>query len=732
MGALESALSTISVNFMFMRTLIFFMTFFPFGFVNAQNNDLLRIQDTSDWRSLERIMVTAEKKETNLQKTAVSISVLNARQIKEARLWSLNGLSGLIPNTYTAHSGDLRNVTSIRGIATTSYEQAVATYVDGVSQFTLDTYMPELFDVERIEILRGPQGTLYGRNALGGVINVITKKPENTVASISEISIGNYGQKRIGSSIRIPLVKNKLFFGSAFMYEGHRGFFRNLFNNSRYDRQHKFYGSYQLKYFPSERLQATLNVKHQINRNHGAFPLSGNIEAAVENPFILNQNALTVMRDQNLNASLAIKYKSRSGIQFQSQTSWQQNYRYYNDPIDADFSPLDAISIVNNYGRAFNNVNVFTKEITVQSKANARFDWTAGGYFFLHDNPVKQGTRFGKNADLLGIPDKLFTLVQTNLGKNYGAAFFTQTNYSLTSSLKLITGLRWDVEKRKMTISGEYQKDPNIAFSLQSDSSGSASFSALSPKLGLQWDPNETSMLFFTYSKGFRAGGLTGIASDPSQVPLASYAPENSHNLELGWKKQIPAYGLKLHVSAFYTFIMNVQTPVLMLPDAVTVVRNAGKLNSKGVELEIEAKPIKGLEMIYKGGLTDATYTGLSLPKDGEMVKYDGNRQIFTPHYTSATIVQYTIPFNQKKGQSLQIRAEWMAFGNQFFDLANRIEQKAYGLVNSRIAYKRGKTEISLWIRNITDKRFISYGYDFGAVYLGAPRQIGGSWIFEL
>lgn len=681
------------------------------------------------WKSLDKVIITSEKKETNLQKTIGSITVLNSKQIQDARLWSLNGLSAFIPNMYTAHSGDQRNISSIRGIATTSYEQAVATYIDGVSQFTLDTYMPELFDIERIEIIRGPQGTLYGRNALGGVINVITKKPTNKTSVLTEVSIGEFGQRRMGSSVKFPLIKDKMYLGASTLYEEHGGFFMNSFTKAKYDQQKKIFGNYYLKYNPTEHFQAIFNIKHQINRNHGAFPLAPDTESAFLNPFTLSQNALTVMHDNNINASLALKYNFTSGIRLQAQTSWQRNYRFYKNPIDADFSTLDAISIVNNYGNKFNNVNVITKEITLHSKKEAKVNWTVGSYFFYQDNPVKQGTRFGENASLLGIPDQLFTLVTTNLGSNYGAAVYGQANYPLSGSVKLIAGLRWDNEFRKMTVSGEYQKEPNIAFQTQQDSTGKTSYTAISPKLGLQYIMNEDRMMFLTYNKGFRAGGLTSLGSDPSQVPLSIYSPETSHTFEWGIKSQFLENSVRINLATFFSFIRNVQTPVLILPDAITIIRNAGSLQSKGMELEIEAKPVKGLELIFRGGLTDARYIDLSLPKGGQMVNYKGNKQIFTPNYTTASIIQYSFSFNDNS--RLIFRNEWLNFGNQYFDLANTIAQKAYGILNSRVAFQWKKTELSIWGRNLTDKRYLSYGYDFGGVYMAPPRQVGTSLIIQ-
>ncbi len=120
-----------------------------------------------------------------------------------------------MPNLYSAEPGDKRNVTSVRGITSTSYDPAIATYIDGINQFSLDTYISPLFDVERIEVLRGPQGTLYGRNAMGGVINIITRQPTNRTDVFAEASIGNYGTQRYSAGIKTPVVKDKFFYRNS-------------------------------------------------------------------------------------------------------------------------------------------------------------------------------------------------------------------------------------------------------------------------------------------------------------------------------------------------------------------------------------------------------------------------------------------------------------------------------------------------------------------------------------
>ena len=333
----------------------------------ATNNIDVQLADAT--AQLDDVVVTAEKKEESVQKIPAAITALSAKQVNEFRLWNSKQLTAIIPNMYSNNSGDERNVTSIRGITTTSYEPAVATYIDGVNQFSLDTYIATLFDVERIEVLRGPQGTLYGRNAMGGVINIITKQPTNTTNAFAEMNVGNHNQQRYTLGFRTPLIKDKLFFGAAGVYNTRDGFYTNTLYNKSYDKLHTFTGNYYLKYLPAANWQITLNVKHQENRNDGTFPLSGTVEDAFASPYKIQQNAMAKMIDNTLNASLSINHAG-AGFNFSSLTAWQNNHRYYNAPLDGDFSPLDAITIINNYGNKWNNVKVFTQEFRFTSPAN--------------------------------------------------------------------------------------------------------------------------------------------------------------------------------------------------------------------------------------------------------------------------------------------------------------------------------------------------------------------------
>ncbi|MDO9377070.1 MAG: TonB-dependent receptor [Ferruginibacter sp.] len=688
--------------------------------------DQVSIQLQTALVQLETVTITADKKEAVIQSAPLSVTAVTAQQVKDYRLWNAKDLAGIVPNLYSGNSGDERNVTSIRGITTTSYDPAVATYVDGVNQFNLDTYIPQLSDIERVEVLRGPQSTLYGRNATGGVINIITKKPTNQTNGFVELSLGNYNQQRYSAGIRVPVIKDKLFFGASGLFNTRDGYYTNEFTSKSFDDQRQASGNFYLKFLPAKQWAITLNQKFQNNVNDGAFPLVNGVEEAFANPYKLSQDAVGRMKDNTSNTSLSINH-SGPMIEFTSQSSWQRNYRYYASPLDGDFSPADAVSVINNFGKDWNIVKVFTQEFRVGSPtvSVSKLNWTAGLYLFHQNSPVKQATHFGKDAGLLGIPQSYFSTINTSIAKNTGVAFFAQATYALTEKLKLTGGLRYDYENKKLSVMGEYQPDGQDAIVTRPDTSASNNFNALSPKLGLQYESDANTNFYATYSRGFRTGGLTQLSSDPSQPPLYPYDPEYSNNVEIGIKKIFMDAKLQIHAAAFLTHLTNAQVPTLVLPDAITITKNTGKLTSKGFELEVLATPIPGLQLGYSFGYADANYASLKISSNSQQLDLEGKKQIYTPDVTSMLNAQYSYVLNPAQQLKLVARGEWFYFGRRYFDAANTIRQAPYNLLNTRVGVSLKQYDLYFWLRNITGSKYMEYAYDFGAVHLGTPRTVG-------
>ncbi|WP_343631685.1 TonB-dependent receptor [Fluviicola sp.] len=701
---------------------------YPIRFPDTVQHEII-LKDKSV--TLETVTVSAVKQETLQRDFPGSVTILSARDVTRLRLWNTTDFTALAPNLFTGNPGDNRTVTSIRGITSTSYDPAVATYIDGVNQFGLDTYISELIDVERIEFLRGPQGTLYGRGAMGGVISIITKEPSNKTRGFAEAHLGNYGWQRYSAGISTPVVKNKLYAGVSAVYQSHNGFFTNEYNHSSFDVQQTITANYNLKYQLGKHWSLRANFKQNHHRNNGAFPLHSSKEEAMEQPYRLNQDAVAKMIDNTLNGSLSFHYSGKQ-FHFVSQSTFQTNQRYYDGAIDGDFSPLDAVSIYNDYGGKWNRTTVPAQEFRFSSPATAkRLKWVAGSYLFFQEGFVKQAVKYGGDALLIGAPDTDFSVINTSKFRSAGGALFGQVTWVLIEKLELTAGLRYDLEYKRQSVLSEYQKDPDPEplFALRSDTTGKADFTAFSPKAGLLYHINETSSGYATYSRGFRPGGLTQLSNDPSQPPLYAFDPEYSDNLEVGFRSSLLKNQLSFHVALFYTMVLNAQVPTLILPEAITITRNAGKLISKGVELELAALPFKQVEIRGNFGYTDARYPSLTLSQNDQAVELDNHRQLFTPRVTSLLVLQYTQPL--KHAFVATLRGEWKYVGDHFFDLANQISQEAYNLLNVRAGIGYRQFESAIWVRNLADTRFIDYAYDFGAVHLGAPRTYGLSLIFH-
>lgn len=713
-----------------------------FTSVSAQEDDTTLIR-----RGLPLVYVNAEKTLTAMQALPYSISALTGRDVRNYRLWDLKQLTSIVPNLYSADPGDGRNVTSIRGIVSASYDPAVVTYVDGINQFTLDTYIPQLNDIKSIEVLRGPQGTLYGRNAMGGVINVTTNQPNSNTPTLSgELSIGKYSKHidaianepdqmkyRALVNFKSPVAKDRVYLGLSLLYESSDGYYYNDFSRREFDKQHQIGLNYFMKFLLNDKWTAILNVKKLANRNEGAFPLEFDGQQTGYD-YLVDQNAESKLIDDVLNSSLSLSHRGNK-FNFNSQLAFQSNYRYYDRPIDGDFSQLDGISIINDYGRKWNNVKVVTEEFRFSSpdQSSSKLKWIAGGYFFLQNVPNKQAIHFGEDAAMFGSPDKNYQVINTTKSKNYGIAFFGKTTYSVTPKTDVAVGIRYDYQHQKQSVLGEYQPDgsPAPIFNTQDDTSATASYSAFSPTVSVAHHLDANSNVYVVYSRGYRTGGFTQLGLDPSQPPLFSFKPEYSNNFEVGVKNDFLNKKLRINLALFYTSVTNVQVPTLILPDAITVTRNAGKLRNKGFELEVLTTPLPGMEMAWNFGFTNSKYKELKISSGGNEIDLKGSTQIFTPNYTSMFAVQQVLSLNQKKSIALLMRGEWMLIGRQHFALLGTVEQAPYDLVNFRAGISVKRFDVMLWARNVLETKYISYGYDFGGVHYGEPRIFGVSFIYR-
>ncbi|PVD53804.1 TonB-dependent receptor [Terrimonas sp.] len=667
-------------------------------------------------KQLAEVIVTADKVEANLQKTPLAVTALNAKQLEEYRVWTISDLTALAPSTFIVEHGNSTgsNFLNIRGSMGFSNDQAVAVYVDGVYQFDYFSAPINFSNIERVEILRGPQGTLYGRNAFGGVLNVITKRPANKTTGFAEIDFGIYGQQRYSAGFNTPIIKNKLFVNAGFQSNNRGAVYENpTLNTKKFDHHNAYSGNVNLKYLVSDKWTIDLNTRYENDKDKGAYPWAATDSAARANPYKVFGNWDNTERRTNFNTSLALKYFGRN-FNFTSITAFVDYHIWLPGRFDFDFGPDQLISFT-----TWSRQNELTQEFRFSSPANAgKWKWTAGS--FLFGEKIKNGstTYFDQDYALFD-PNAPYASISNGKRKAYGVAFYGQTTYAVTPKFDITAGARYDVERRELTQNSAYEKN-GIVMPLTADSTAKKTFNAFTPKVILSYKLTDKSMVYASYAKGFRVGGFNfGSTTNPT------YNPEKSDNYELGIKNSLLNNRLKINLTAFY--FQQKDQQVSTSQDGINYATlNVGDMDNYGLELEASALPAKNLQVDWTASTSHSEYKKLELFDANTLTvkDYKGNKAINNPALQSMLAVQYGIPFS-KSAQNFKafVRGEFRYIGKYELDFVNQYHQDAYGMLNTRAGVTSNHFDVALWVRNLTDVRYMAYGY--GSYMMGLPRMWG-------
>ena len=698
--------------------------------VVLSDKQALNFQLSLATNTLDQVVVTAQKREEKLLEVPAAITSLGAQKIQNTRTWDLTELNGLVPNYFNSQVGvGFQQIQSIRGIQVFSENPAVATYIDGVNNLDILANGTQLFDIERIEVLRGPQGTLYGRNAMGGVVNIITKKPDNNTVSFFEGSVGNLGLQRYGLGYKAPLVENELFFGITGQFQSRNGYLTNdtslsLFpeagaEGQRVGDEESYYFNMDLRWLPSPKLSAALNLKTQVDESDASmfFVRAPDEVIARANPDAIFLSRIGQHRRDLFNAALSLNYYADDFTV--SMVSTYQNIGLSFNNIDfAGSGAIYSSFGENEVGGRPAPQKVYSQEIKVFSNNDdAKVRYNAGVFWFdqrAFEPSVNTALEFGPDHN-----------IGRNQSDNFGIALFGQLSFDLTEKLELTTGLRYDYEDRESTFnSGSFSTDlvfsggvlnENVA-----DTMVSADFNAFSPKLALSYHTNERTHLYTSYSRGFRAGGVTSVRAQ--NVDL-TFDPELSDNFELGIKTQSPDNKLLFAATAYYINWSDIQ---YFKFEGFTFLRdNLGDGTSYGLELEATYIPFEGGLIDFAYGYNETEYgrfEDVSLTGDIE-----GNQFSNAPQSTFFLGLQYDFGISGLwRGL---VRGEWRRVGDFYTDFQNDLKQEAYNEFNARLGITNGKLDLSFWGKNLGDVRYIIYGspdtgFNRGTI-LSAPATYG-------
>lgn len=683
--------------------------------------------DTGDETSplcLETVVVTAQKNQEQLERIPVSVTNLSDIEIEDAGVDGLEALSLQVPNLEFHNFGNQRHShTYIRGLRSTHWgEPALGFYVDGVNYSKSYMFDFPLFDVERIEVLRGPQGTLYGRNTLGGVINVYTREPDNLVSGMVNTTFGEDDLKKLTGSLKLPLIKNRLFMGLSGIVTSNDGYTDNDTPAPGDDGRHKDEraGRIKLKWQAADGWDIGLNMDG-YHHEEGNFPFRLN-----------SRNSLVqvglVPPDRPFHYSHDFEGEQESdfwgsSIKIDGRIPWGQltsvtGYREYNDDetLDLDCSSLDLMRMF--YGL---EEKALTQEVRLASPDddNTRLKWVLGLYFFHQDTENDQihffrpgmagqpGNPFGNGTGNI----RVFTDQTTK-----GAAAFSHMTWALTSSLDVIGGLRCEYEDAEMDILNEMTKDGGMPLT-SPITEASNDFTAILPKLGLAWHFDADHTIYGNLSKGHRSGGFN--TSSPSG--REAYGEEYSWTYEIGTKSYFFNRRLMINLAGFYAELEDEQIALLDPVSMHPYVENAGESHRLGLEMETRYIPLKGLELTASATLMQAEYDTYEDPV--KHVDYGGNKVYGVPEFTCHLGAQLRRPI--KMGLTFMGRVDVNGYGRRYLDDANTFWQSPYALVNLKLGLEGEHIDTYLWAKNLLDREYVLGENSMGMVEDGEPRALG-------
>lgn len=705
---------------------------------------------------IEEIVVTARKREEFLEDTPIAITALSAASLENSNITTIDQIQELSPNlTIQTGAGNQSAQISIRGVGTPgvgiAFDPGVGLYIDGVFLPRAQASIFDVVDVESVQVLRGPQGTLFGKNTVGGAVSITTIKPRDELGALISVRPGNLGAIRTRVSLDIPIdigwLEDKLFSRVTFASRNRDGYVYNKTRDAWWGEENglSFIGS--LRFLPTDDI--TIDVTGTWFKDQVHDPLGQCIVVQEEGlgagvpgfweacratgPFEIaaNENQISASSSWGTWGTIAWDIGDAgpfSGIVAKSITSWRRQL----SPtiLDADATQFEVLRVANFGGGGINGEAGQAQQIQQEAQIAAsawedRINLVGGAFFFWETADRTNGL-----SVLPAIPlQKTANRIQTD---NFTWALFTQGTVTPADWLSLTAGLRYTEDKKQAS-----QINRNFALPPDDDIvinvSGRQSFSSWTPMASLAlfapepllaWGGLDHLMGYFTWARGFKGGGLNAALAAAPEDGLIPYKPETLENYELGAKTIAFDGRLTFNLSLFqssYDDIQRSSRQTTLSPDgeveARQLTQNAAEATTRGVEVEFNWIPVDGLLISGLLGTLDARYEKFPNAIDTtgglEPVDRSGQRFIRAPRYNTFLAAQYAIPLTGPDWASgyLTPRIEWAYRAAEMFAEPEIPEAKqgGYGLVNARLSYDflDNRAQVALWGRNLGDKVYV-------------------------
>ncbi len=711
----------------------------------------------SEATGLEAVKVTARRRDEWLQDVPVAISAFSQQQLSDLQADDISGIQHAVPNLYLDRGDGANAVVYIRGVGQNDSlafaDPGVGIYVDDVFIARSQAAFLELFDVDRIEVLRGPQGTLYGRNTIGGAIKFVSSPPPNTPKGYLEVGAGNYDQRVLKASFGGPLVKDTLNGKLAIAYSERDGYARNTLDGKSDGDQNSLSGRAALDWKPSDRLQILFSADGKRDRpDTSRSPVretsitgatsSGQLVTypKATNPYVVDVNANGLSDLTAYGTSVTARYQASDAVMIESITAYRDMDFKLN--LDTDGSPLPILDIL-----VKEKEDQFSQELRANYDAGGALTGTAGLYYFHDDDTSFSGVDDG-SATIFGFPVTMFGFPSSSLAetkqvtKSYAA--FADASWSVNEKFAVSAGLRYTYEEKTSGREFENFFDPTVSVIKNTPPflvgegvagtpiHGKADFDALTPKFSLSYKPNSDVLLYASAARGFKSGGFDGRGT--TDFSFQPFKPEFVWTYEAGAKTGWMDGRLVFNAAYFYSDYTDMQVTSFGADPVsgvfVSLFSNAAAATIQGLEFELAAQPTPNLSINATLGLLDANYDKFSTLVGGVVTDVSSRDLVNSPKLNASVAVTWTQPVAD--GLDVVLHGD----ANHRSSLATEItdspvlRQRAYTLLNAFVGLRsaKDKWELRAGVQNITDEKVHVQGFnlaEFPGVQLAfytAPR----------
>lgn len=689
--------------------------------------------ESSDADQMQSVVVTARRRTERIQDVPLSITAVSGDGLRAEGAVRIAD----VPIANVSFLGPENNATpnfSVRGIQSQNrqnvgFDSGVGVYVDGIYMGRGAGFNQESFDVERVEFLRGPQGTLFGKNSIAGAISVTTKQPGATREAAVSADVGSDNQRRFSGYMSSPLGDDTIRASLSGYSSKRDGYINNLATGSNFGTEDVTAVRAKVLFTPNSRLNITLAADSLDDKS---IATTGKIESGYgfvqgAADFTNNTNLLPKAYRKLQGIGATINYDLGPNLRLTSITSARKLSTDRNN--DPDFGPLEIINSTKSY-----NQKQWSQELRISSVSPSTFEYVAGIYHYNQKVDSNAQSCFGPTAPgiaaVRGLCGSTFGDIETT-----STAVFGNLDWNISSVLTLTGGLRLMKEDKGLSYEQKVQWPAFISPALARETD-TISSKNVTPMISARWKVTPKSMVYGTVSKGFRSGGWNVdniTVGGPTTFRQTRFDDESLVNFELGTKNSLMNGKLNVNLALFRMDYKDIQVtqlvPALGGGGALLgVVTNGGKARSQGAEIEIAARPMSGLKVSVGLGFVEAKYTEYTDKSGATPLSFNGKYLNYAPRANANLSASYSFPI---KDGTLTLLGAYKFTDSYYNGRENNATQElpSYGIFNTRITYATDSdhVEVALYSNNLFDKRYI---VNYGPGGFAAPLGVGtNKWV---